>query len=468
MRKNILIIFLLITFFTIFISTAENNSKIPAEDRGNFEITKYIQSFLGKIYSFVFGGQKKNDENKTNNVNNRSLENNNLFEGDIMLTEEQADDIVDKVVEKGAEDGIDISKVLENETDVRLKRKLVASRSNWQFPIQFWVRNNNGKVIRNAIKKIEQKTCITFEEIFWQPFGKPGLQFINGPACYSFVGKIYNDKFQDVSIPAGCDTLGKVQHEIMHALGSEHEQCRTDRDKYLTIIPENVKRGMMVNYDKIQANDSKTFGIKYEYGSNMHYRARAFGINDMITMLPKDGLYNKTIGHLGGLTFLDTKLLNLQYCSHICKDNMKCYNGGYQNPKRCGYCKCVRGYGGRKCTKIQENINKCGQQLYFVNSTQQNINVIGESKCLYHLKANYGKKIKIDVTYLFGFLLNERYTCDKKDAVEIKYYKDKTLTGALICQTMGNVSIVTENNHAIIHVRSAEDFNKINMTFSLY
>ena len=62
--------------------------------------------------------------------------------------------------------------------------------------------------------------------------------------CYSRVGReYYVPGAQEVSIGPGCNSKGIILHEIMHALGFWHEQSRTDRDNFLSVLWENIKPG---------------------------------------------------------------------------------------------------------------------------------------------------------------------------------------------------------------------------------
>uniref|UniRef100_A0A0K0E2V2 Zinc metalloproteinase n=1 Tax=Strongyloides stercoralis TaxID=6248 RepID=A0A0K0E2V2_STRER len=463
MTKRIKIIFIFIIFCTIVLSSLANKIEVPAEDKANFKITTFIQDLLRKVQNLFFG--KSYNKNNTSSVE-KPLENKNLFQGDILLTENQADTIVDKVAEEAAEKGIDISKISENDTDVRLKRKIDGSAKKWDFPIEYYIKEGDEDLIDKALKKIENKTCIRFKKIDSINFERPSLRFVEKDGCWSYIGRKNDFYYQDISIGERCNTIGTIQHETMHALGLEHEQSRADRDDYLKIIHENIQEGEEQNFLKLEINNSITYGVKYDYGSNMQYKVQAFGKNNKETMIPYNGVYNKTLGLNAGMSFLDGKALNIHYCSEVCKEKLKCYNGGYQNPNKCGTCKCVSGYDGKRCTKFLKRKSECGEQFY--NVTEKNTFLIfkGKKNCLYHLKAPHGKRIKISIVRIVGIPFYPT-RCLKTNSVEIKFFKDKTTSGAYFCGVTNDTVLITENDHGIIHYRSEENHNMLNIYFKI-
>ena len=62
---------------------------------------------------------------------------------------------------------------------------------------------------------------------------------------------------------------GTPIHEILHALGMVHEQCRPDRDDYVEIIFANIRTDALGNFETNR--ESYTNNVWYDYGSVMHY-----------------------------------------------------------------------------------------------------------------------------------------------------------------------------------------------------
>lgn len=60
--------------------------------------------------------------------------------------------------------------------------------------------------------------------------------------CWSSVGKVGGEQRVNLQTPACLKKRGTVIHELMHAVGFLHEQNREDRDDYVSIAWQNIKK----------------------------------------------------------------------------------------------------------------------------------------------------------------------------------------------------------------------------------
>ena len=79
-----------------------------------------------------------------------------------------------------------------------------------------------------------------------------------------------------------------VHHEFMHAFGVYHMHSRPDRDKYVTIMWDNIKKvkdknGKLVrnpNFIEKKSKDVDLYKVPYDPYSIMHYHSTAAAIDD--------------------------------------------------------------------------------------------------------------------------------------------------------------------------------------------
>lgn len=134
-------------------------------------------------------------------------------------------------------------------------------------------------VIERGLRSFEGATCVSFRP---QSRERDFLDIQSRGGCYSFVGRRGGGQIVSLS-RQGCVFHQIVQHEVLHALGFDHEQTRSDRDQHVRILLENVIPGMEHNFRKI---DTRNLNTPYDYNSVMHYDRFAFSRNREPTIVP--------------------------------------------------------------------------------------------------------------------------------------------------------------------------------------
>lgn len=133
-----------------------------------------------------------------------------------------------------------------------------------------------------------------------------------GMDCSSSVGRQGGRQLVSLTIGGCLETIGGIQHELLHVLGFFHEMSRFDRDKYIWIDMTNVKEEFRKDFEIATDSDAAASALGYDYESVMHYPYNAFAINPFKpTIIPKRK--GRRIGQNVGLSLLDIQKLRKAY-----------------------------------------------------------------------------------------------------------------------------------------------------------
>jgi len=170
-----------------------------------------------------------------------------------------------------------------------LDRSVSVQNREWTNGVVYYVissgySTSQRNLIIDSMNTITNKTsgCITFVQRTSQS-NYIDIKSVSG--CYSYLGMIGGA--QTVSLTSGCFSRGVIVHELMHALGYNHEQNRNDRDQYVTINLANVDSDKTNNFQKQTNGDYQN--TPYDYASIMHYGEYSFSNNGQKTIIPKNG-----------------------------------------------------------------------------------------------------------------------------------------------------------------------------------
>lgn len=180
-------------------------------------------------------------------------------------------------------------------------------------------------LIQQALAYWEANTNVRFYNATDQPtvdptygFAYPYVNFCDGSSNASYVGRI--DGKQDLTlIPYGA-TVGTVIHEIGHAIGLLHEQCRYDRDNYITVNINNVIESERSNFTKRTTN-YYCIGA-FDFSSIMLYPSfTGFEIDPSIPSMTKKSDGSTFDSQRTGLSDLDRRFPNTFYIPYIARSD---------------------------------------------------------------------------------------------------------------------------------------------------
>lgn len=189
---------------------------------------------------------------KDDTLNCKKINNEYVYQGDIILTNEQLG--IDSL--KGA--GIPLLAGYdlwpENTVYYTIDEKL-QDDSRITDAISRWENNTTIRFVK--------RTCeLSYVRFEWDTDG-----------CYSNLGMIGG--LQKIGI-ADWGVTGNVMHEIGHTVGLLHEQSRSDRNDYVEVIYDNIQEDYMDQYD-IYKNSVNT--TSFDFNSIMLYSSKAFAIS---------------------------------------------------------------------------------------------------------------------------------------------------------------------------------------------
>lgn len=170
----------------------------------------------------------------------------------------------------------------------------------------------NKTKIEGAIAHWEANTNIRFWKTIYE--NPDYVEFISDQGNWSKLGQI-GGKQQISLYPDHRSDKGSAIHEIGHTLGLFHEQCRLDRDNYITINWNNIIEKHKHNYKtyfQLGYSSGKDIG-PFDFNSIMLYSSKnsfAIDINEP-TMTKKDGsIFSGQQSHLSAG---DIAAINSQY-----------------------------------------------------------------------------------------------------------------------------------------------------------
>ncbi|XP_036439793.1 low choriolytic enzyme-like [Colossoma macropomum] len=249
---------------------------------------------------------KESPEETDNNTEEEYLSVSDLIERANKNIEESQDGLTIKFGDIVVEDGLqNADKCTSGQPGCKWPRE-----KDKKVYVPYQISNHYGlsekRIIKDALRSFEKPTCIRFIPRTQQ---KDYLQIMSDRGCYSYVGRIGGEQILSLQRD-GCIYKHVIQHELLHALGFHHEQCRSDRDKHIKILKENILPGMEYSFDKHNTNN---LGTPYDYGSVMHYGRYAFSKNGQPTMIPIPNP-NVKIGLSTEMNANDILRVNKLYC----------------------------------------------------------------------------------------------------------------------------------------------------------
>lgn len=185
-------------------------------------------------------------------------------------------------------------------------------------------------IIKKALLNIQSKTNVRFYNVTGLPtednITKINYPYINfkyiGPQdrCSSKLGRTGGR--QDINLADfAFSKSGVIEHEICHALGMLHEQCRPDRDDYVTINTSNLTPVGKANIQKRVSN----YSMKGAYDFNSIMTNSSYASSAYVVIDASKPIYTKLDGSVVNqgidLSAGDCSWLNYYYLPYVARSD---------------------------------------------------------------------------------------------------------------------------------------------------
>jgi len=176
--------------------------------------------------------------------------------------------------------------------------------------IPYYIQNHYSSrersIIERGLESFSSFSCIRFRPT--RSDDRDWISIESRGGCFSSIGRRGGKQVLSLA-RSGCVYHGTVQHELLHALGFNHEQTRSDRDNHIRVMWQNVIEDMKHNFNK---KDTLNQGTPYDYNSVMQYHRYAFSKNNQPTMVPIPNA-NVSFGKANEMSQNDITRLNRLY-----------------------------------------------------------------------------------------------------------------------------------------------------------
>ena len=188
-----------------------------------------------------------------------------------------------------------------------------------------WDANIAAHTKSNALQAMEEwhaRCGLVFIDVTGDSSYPNRIHIYNGDGNHSQIGMVGGR--QNLSLSENGSGVGSAIHEIGHALGLKHEQCRADRDEYIVVYYDNIKSDRRHNFDKVSGSAYKT-SAAFDYSSVMIYNSYITDPNFVYdptkpVMLTKEGV---AFSRSYTPTDLDVQAINEMYRKKVCTINAR-------------------------------------------------------------------------------------------------------------------------------------------------